>query len=131
MALITRAQAQAADDVQRELVAVPEWGGDIWVRGVSGKVRDEYEASFVQRKGRKTKVDMQNARARLVVLSCVDEQGALVFDDSDVKWLGDKGALPLERIYSVAARLSGITDLDLGELVKKSEETPGSASNTG
>jgi hypothetical protein len=121
-ALLTRDQIRAVDDqLIIEFVEVPEWGGTIGVRGISGKERDAYESSMLKGQGRKQRVVTDNVRAKLVTLAACDAQGHPIFDPKDADWLGSKSAAALHRVYSVAARLARITDEDLDELVKNSE----------
>ncbi len=126
MALLTKAQILAADDLLREVVPVPEWGGDVMVRGLDGAARDQYEAEFllfgeIQAGERPTyELDLLNARARLVALSVVDENDQRLFSDEEVVILGKKSAQALDRVYEVAQRLSGLSKKDVEELRKNS-----------
>jgi hypothetical protein len=126
MALLTKAQILAADDLLREVVEVPEWGGQVMVRGLDGAARDQYEAEFlligeIQAGERPTyELDLLNARARLVALSVVDEGDQRLFSDEDVVALGKKSAQALDRVYEVAQRLSGLSKKDVEELRKNS-----------
>ena len=92
-----------ADDLPRETVSVPEWGGEVLVRTMSGTDRDAFEASLLEKDGR-----MENVRARLVALTLCDPQGDRLFDDSEIAALGRKSARALDRVFSVAQRLNGI-----------------------
>jgi hypothetical protein len=125
MAILTKAQILAAQDLITETVAVPEWGGDVLVRSLTGTARDQYEADFLLIDTSKGKpsydMDLENARARLVALSVVDEDGALLFTDDDVIDLGKKSALALDRVYAAAKRISGLSEEDVEELRKNSK----------
>lgn len=127
MALLTKAQILAADDLLREVVEVPEWGGEVMVRGLDGAARDQYEAEFlligeIQAGERPTyELDLLNARARLVALSVVDENDQRIFSDEDVVALGKKSSQALDRVYEVAQRLSGLSKKDVEELRKNSQ----------
>lgn len=121
--VLDREKILQANDLPRELVEVPEWGGAVYVRGLTGTERDKFEASLVEQRGKNTRLNMQNARAKLVALSVVDENGNRIFNDADVKLLGNKSAVALQRIFDVAQRLSGLTAEDMDELTKNSEET--------
>jgi hypothetical protein len=125
MAILTKAQILAAEDLTTELVEVPEWGGEVLVRSLTGQARDQYEADFLLIDTSKGKpsydMDLENARARLVALSVVDEAGRLLFDDDDVRELGTKSALALDRVYATAKRISGLSDEDVEELRKNSK----------
>lgn len=118
MAYLTREQILECVDLQYEDVAVPEWGGTVRVRGLTGAERDAFESSFVQQQGTKTTFDMQNMRAKLVAMAVVDENGERLFSDRDVAALGRKSGAALQRVFEVAQRLSGLTDEDIDELEK-------------
>lgn len=121
MALLTRDAILQAQDLPKELVSVPEWGGEIYVRALTGAERDAFEQSIVEQKGKSTKMNLQNMRAKLVALTVVDEGGNRLFTDADAKLLGKKSALALNRVFEVAQKLSGLTPEDVDELTKNSE----------
>jgi hypothetical protein len=115
--LLTREMILARQSLVAELVNVAEWGGTVRVRELTGAERDKYEAALVRmQKGGKTDLVMDNARARLVSLAVIDASGARVFTEADVVKLGNLSAVALNRVFDVAARLSKITEEDLGEL---------------
>lgn len=118
---LTRDQILGASDAVTEIVDVPEWGGKVIVKALSGIERDKLEASMIQGRGSNKDVNLTNLRAKLVALSVIDEKGARVFRDEDSRPLGNRNAAVLDRIYSVAQRLSGITKEDAEELAKNSE----------
>jgi len=124
MALLTRDEILNANDLAREQVEVPEWGGAVLVRALTGRERDAYESSIVHPNGRAMKYTLTNMRARLVSLSVIDEAGTRLFSDSDVELLGRKSAAALERVFEAAQRLSGLSAQDVDELVKNSESGP-------
>lgn len=119
--LLSRDAILAISDIQYETVPVPEWGGEVRVRGLTAAERDQYESSFVAIKGKNASTNMSNARARLVVMSVVDDSGERIFANSDIPVLGAKSAAAMDRIYSVASRLSGVTDADIEELAGNSD----------
>ncbi len=116
MALLSKEAILAAQDVVTEVVEVPEWGGSVRVRGLTGAERDAFEGETIQRNGRDVKTNTRNLRARLVVLSVVDETGARLFAFHDIEALGEKSARALDRIFAVAMRLSGLRDEDVAEM---------------
>lgn len=119
-----------ADDIATERVPVPEWGGDVMVRGLTGRQRDAWESSLSVRQGKKMVPDMRDFRARLVVRCVVDETGQLVFHDGDIEALTNKSGAALDRIYDVAAKLSGIAEKDVEELTEDFSGTPGGPSSS-
>lgn len=119
---LTKDDILGADDRMTEIVPVPEWGGTVTVRALSGTERDKYEASMV-RYSKNAKggievagVESGNVRARLVSLSIVDDDGSRMFSDADVLALGDKSASALNTVFDVARRLSGLSDADVEAL---------------
>lgn len=123
MTLLTRDAILGASDIKTEDVHVPEWGGTVRVKGLTAAQRDRFEADSVTGNGKRRDVNLINIRARLVALSIVGEDGAQLFNPGDVKALGDKSAGALDRVFSVASRLSGIGEEDIEELGKPFEPT--------
>lgn len=114
---VTREQIKAADDYQTKWVPVPEWGGDVLIKSLTGHERDRYEATVVEYKGDKRKVNLTNLRARFVQITAINEDGTLLFGEGDILWLTKKNAKVLERVFKEAQALSGMTDEDMDELV--------------
>ena len=128
--MLSRDEILKVDDIRYEEVEVPEWGGTVRVRGMSGAERDAFEGSVVEQRGKKTAVNTRNLRAKLVAKSIVDGAGKRIFDDGDVEALGQKSAAALNRVFEVAQRLSGLSDEDMEELEKNSgsDQSDGSIS---
>ena len=122
--MLTRNDILEIKDIEVELVKVPEWGGDVYVKGMTGLERDTFEASIVEQRGKKSSVNMVNIRAKLAAQTVCDEDGKRLFTDADVKKLGAKSAQALQRVFDVAQRLSGITETDVDELAKGLEDNP-------
>lgn len=115
--LLTREQILKADDLKSEVVSVPEWGGSVRVKTLTGAERDEFEALIVTLEGKKVVVkNSRGIRSLLASLSICDEKGAAVFSRKDVEELAKKSSLALDRIFAVASRLSGLTEKDVKEL---------------
>ena len=105
----------ASVDLPMELVSVPEWGGDIYVRTLNGTERDAFEQSMV---GKKNSTNLDNVRARFAVLTICDEAGNRLFTANDATALGKKSAAALDRVFAVAQRLNGFSSEDADELAK-------------
>jgi len=116
MGLLTREQIFEVQDLQQETVSVPEWAGDVIVRGLTGAERDRWEDGMIQGRGKKRRIVMLNARASLAALTVVDETGKRLFSNADAVALGKKSAAALDRIFSAAMRLSGLTEEDIEDL---------------
>lgn len=106
----------AAADLQFEDVQVPEWGGTVRVRGMTGEERDAWESALLEARSDDKKQNARNVRATLVSLTVVDENGQRLFAEADIPALGKKSVKALQRVYNVAQRLSRISPEDLKEL---------------
>lgn len=115
---LSKDQILAADDLTVWDVDVPEWGGTVRVRSLTGTERDAYEASIVQVQGNTRKLRMENARAKLVALCLVDDQGERLFSDKEAAALGAKSGKVLDRLFDVAAALSGLSTEAVEELTE-------------
>lgn len=116
--MLTRDAILAARTLPREIVATPEWGGEVMVQGLSARGRDAFEAAIVEIRGQKRIFHLEDLRARLVALTVVDEAGQALFSEADIRELGQLSAVPIQRIFDVAQRLSGLTQTDIDELSK-------------
>jgi hypothetical protein len=125
---LTKDQILQAEDVKTEEVEVPEWGGKVKVKTLSGRERDQLEASVISRPGER---NLTNLRAKIVALSVVGPDGERLFSFEEAVELGKKSARALDRIFAVAQRLSGFTPQDVEELSKKSEPNQEESSTSG
>jgi hypothetical protein len=116
---LTRDAFLAADDLPAEevdLSDLPGYSGSLLVRGMTGRERDEFEASLAQQRGGQVIQNMVNVRAKIVIRCVVDEDGRRVFDDADIDVLGGKSGAALDRLFTVATRLSGLGERDVEDL---------------
>ena len=120
MALLSRAEILQALDLPRERVAVPEWGGEVYVRALNGSERDSLEAWMLEMNGKGAQDLYGNMTARLAAMTIVGEDGENLFTLADIQVLGKKSANALRRVVDVAQRLSGVTQADVEELTKNS-----------
>lgn len=105
--ILNREQIAAAQDLKHEDVPVPEWGGDVRVRVMTGVEREAFGASLIGPNG---KPDMKNYKLGLVATCMVGEDGRPLFGLDEVQFLGEKSAVALERVFDVAQRLNGVGD---------------------
>ena len=113
---LTRDDILNADDIKTEKVEVPEWGGDVFIRTMSGAERDDFEGSLIR--GKKT--NLANIRAKLCALVAVDADRKRLFSEKDISALGRKSAKALDRVFSAAQKLNGISSEDVEDMVKNS-----------
>ena len=79
---LTKAEIIEAHDIKSEEVTVPEWGGVVLVRGMTGRGRDAFEASIMADDD--GIVNYDNIRSKLVSKCIVDEDGTCLFTDADI-----------------------------------------------
>jgi hypothetical protein len=117
--LLTKDQILEAADLKSEAVDVPEWGGSVLVRTMTGFDRDAFETSMITVSADGTrKPDMTNLRAKLVALTLVDEANNRLFDVTDIPRLALKSAAALERVFDVAQRINGIGAVAQDDAIK-------------
>ena len=116
MELLTKEQILKSPDLKTETVKMPEWGGKVIIKAMTGTQRDAFEQSIAI----DGKIDLNNIRAKLCALTIVDETGTRVFSDADIAALGAKSAKALDRVFSHSQKLSGISPDDVKELEKNS-----------
>ena len=128
MAGLTREQIMAADDLPREKVTIPEWGGDVTIRTMTAFEKDAFELASLKNPGADAEVNYSNFRLRLLQLVIVDDKGNRLFGDepADLEALGSKSSQAIDLLWPVAARLNGLDDAD----TEKNSEIPESSSST-
>lgn len=123
--ILTKDQILEAADLKTETVPVPEWGGDVIVRTMTGTDRDAFENSlFSIDAGGKQVQNLDNMRVKLLAMAIVDEAGNRLFDSGDIAMLGRKSSAAIERVYAVAARMNGIGAKAEVDAAKNSEAAP-------
>lgn len=131
MALISKSQILGASDITTETVAVPEWGGDVLVRGLSARQRGAWQQSMRVTRAGKPDMDVTFMNVSLCMLCIVDEDGKRMFEESELLALADKSASAIEAVARVALRLSGLDEEDRQALLKGSTTTQSVDSSSG
>lgn len=111
---LTKEQILAAEDMGLLKVAVPEWGGDIFIRVMTVGERDAYENEWQKKK--ETGVD--DFRTKFLVRCIVDEKGNRLFDNGDVVRLSQKSARVMNRLWLAAMEHNNLSDDSLEEVAK-------------
>jgi len=114
-----REKILAADDLPTHAVECPEWNCTLYVRTMTGTERDGYEGDVMGRQGSGTaSMRLDGLKAYLVVLTVVDEDGARVFEESDLDKVQQKSSKVINRLADVALSVNGLTADDVEELGK-------------
>lgn len=110
-----KAAILAADDKKMVDYDVPEWGGSVKLRVMTGTERDRFEGEFVN-----NNKSVEMVRAKLVAKCLCDDQGNRLFDEKEIPQLGEKSAAVLDRLFSECMKLNRFTKGDVDELAKNS-----------
>jgi hypothetical protein len=130
--ILSKAEILAASDLDTVMVDVPEWGGSVIIRAMSGLQRDLYETSLMEQQDDGTyKVNTENMRSKLVCFTAVDEAGISLFSGDDLALLAAKSAAVLERLFDAAQKINGLQKGAIEEAAKNSESDPQGASPSG
>jgi hypothetical protein len=123
--MLSRQEIIDCNDIETEVVKVPEWDGEVNVQGLTLAEKDVWTDSIMD----DGKASMTGATAKLCALCMRDESGSMLFTEDDIPVLQAKSAAALDRVFQVAQRLSGIGQEDIKETVKNSEKTTTSDSD--
>ena len=119
MGFLTKDQILSSDDLPFRDVEVPEWGGTVRVRTMTGTERDSFESSIYDATGPEIKFDRTDFRAKLLARTIVNEKDERLFTDKEVGILGKKSAKALIRAFDVAQELNGISKEEQDDIKKK------------
>jgi hypothetical protein len=109
---LTAADVLAAEDIQVVDVPVPEWGGVVRLRALSGHEAIRF-ANLVR-----DDASPASSAVRIVALCAVDAEGKSLFTDEQVEALKAKSLKAINRLQTVALKLNGL-DEEEGKAAKK------------
>jgi hypothetical protein len=98
----------AASDAAIETVDVPEWGGQVCVRSLTGAQRDAFEKRVVGQRDKAGNVDTTGLRSLMCALCICDEAGNPLFVEADIPQLETRSAAALQRVFDAASALNGM-----------------------
>jgi hypothetical protein len=94
---------QVQDTKVSAAVPVPEWGGEVYIKTLSGTERDAFEDAYAENK-------MKAFRCRFLVLTLSDDKGQRLFADGDVGELGNKSSVVINRLFEAAWKHNAFTN---------------------
>lgn len=113
--LLSKADIIGAQDIAKELVPVPEWGGDIYVIALSERERDRLLKSLTK----EGKVSVDDIRSRWCAYCIVDESGQRLFiEEADIEALAAKSAIAIDRVFAAVERMNALSSKAVDELKK-------------
>lgn len=114
-----------ATTLEIEPIDIPELGGTVYVKGMSGKDRDAFEAWALSDRG------PRNIRGKAAARCLCDKDGSRLFSDQDAGRLGNAKVSILQKVFATIQRLSGLTKEDVDELEQGSgAQEAGAGSST-
>jgi hypothetical protein len=126
---LSKDQILSVNDRPTETVDVPEWGGSVILRTMSGLERNDYDASNMKRVGDSYEADTSNMYAKLLSRCLIDEDGKPLFTEADFGRLGTKSAKVLSRLFDKASAMNGLGRNAEVEAGKASTEESSSTSD--
>ena len=109
---LSREAILKVDDLKREEMEIPEWGGTIMVRSLKGSERDKWAKEAIDDKGK----PKENINALLIYYACEEPR----FEREDIDTLREKNVAVVERIVNKIMSLSGISAEAVEEIRKNS-----------
>jgi hypothetical protein len=112
--MLSRDQILAAQDLPFEDVEIPEWGGQVRIRALTG--REVEVLTRAQAKGEEVSI------IKLALPLClIDEDGNRLFTDEDMEALWEKNAAILLRLGVIALKISNLDPESNKELIETFE----------
>jgi hypothetical protein len=135
MTYLSREQILSRTDLKTEDVPIGDDAGMVRVRELTGTELDEYQASLMQQVeeedgSTKTVPDMSNRRAKLLVFAIVDEAGVNLFTEFDVAKVGRLPGAMVDKLFTVAERLSAVNQNAAKEITANFEPDPNESSTS-
>lgn len=118
MKLLNRAAFFEAEDAKYEDVPVPQLGGSVRIRVLSGTARDAFNEYIRSDDGGKKPASATGAA--LLVATCIDESGEPMFTMDDIDDIREKSAAALDVMAAAAMRINGMGTAAVSNAVKNS-----------
>ena len=130
MALLTREAIQQKTALEIVEVDVTELGNiinpetgereqtSVFVREMSAREKSKWQATFAKQKGQKVKLDTKDMWIMLVLATCCDADGTLIFRSEDMEHLANLPTRIFDRILDATQKLNGFVAEEEEELVK-------------
>ena len=112
--LLTKEQILNADDRASIETNVPEWGGSVYVRVMSGTERESFEREWTSTEEKL----LPQYKVKLLRRCLCDDKGETLFTNEDLAALGEKNALVLDRLFTECMKLNGFAKDSVEEAAK-------------
>lgn len=127
--LLTRQQIKEKDDLALEKVDVPEWGGHVFIRRLTSLEAGALMVAAGKMQEAKDEREQGKFHILMAAKTICDESGAAMFDDDEGREiLAGKSQIAIGRLARVSMKLNPLTDKNVDDAVKNSEEAPAASS---
>ena len=109
---LDRQAVLAATDIQIKPVKVPEWGGEIHVKTLTGELRDLLRVDADKAQGELATC------VRFIIATACDAEGKLIFAAEDFNALMGKASHVLARVFREVLKVNGIGAPGEADIVK-------------
>src|SRR5690348_975008 len=106
MALLSVADIAAAEDIEEEIISIPEWGGEVKVRGLSRREVKEITRLATKKNGAVTTIDSGIFEKGIVFYGLAHPQ----ITEAEYEVLLNKSAGGLQKVVDAVMRLSKLSD---------------------
>lgn len=122
---LTKQQILGANDLKTKAVPVPEWGGDVLIRVMSGIHRAEWDTFVISRRDKEGRIANQKQfQVKLLGFCLCDDNGRPLFEsEEELKLLDSKDSNVLDRLYDECADLNLLTPKSREDAAKNSNAT--------
>lgn len=104
MNLLNKLAILSASDCRIDTVDVPEWGGAVRIRAMTGAERDAFRTAIADGPS----AEVGRFEAALLALTLVDDSGQRLFELAELDALRAKSAAVLDRLAKEAMRINGM-----------------------
>lgn len=120
MGLLSKDAILASHDLATEDVEVPEWGGTVRLRLLTGTERARVEDDVLEARNKGKEVAL--FKLRVLALCLVDDAGNRLFTDAELGQLGKKSANVIESLFKRCQQANGLG----GDAVEEEEKNSAS-----
>lgn len=128
--ILSRSDILGCDDMRSQTLEIPEWGGSVRIRSLTGAEREAFEANLYRLVDGRRELELENFRAKLAAACIVDEEDRQIFSAADVLALAKKSSVALARIFNAAEALNGMHADAVAGAQKNSASGPTGASTS-
>lgn len=127
--LLTRQQIKEKDDLALEKVDVPEWGGHVFIRRLTSLEAGALMVAAGKMQEAKDEAEQGKFHILIAAKTICDESGVAMFDDDEGRQiLSGKSQAAIGRLARASMKLNPLTDKNVDDAVKNSEEAPAASS---